>query len=243
MNKIRKITNPIAWETLQARMDHAAITGQPMIERPFWYENTATGQLYYDLYGCIGWPTEVSDKDMGMPGYVAVVGVVKPKAEGKPIQDAALQLLAEMESRDIATLLNGVMSCREEYGFRVHPGLMQGFFGDPERFITALALLNERLIAKGGERESILIIPPDDFYVQHSFDHYVRSLRSVVSQEHVRFYFGGCEILKNHLREFKRDNPAVFAVGGLVHSLLSRTMWMDAHSREVAFCVEGEGDK
>jgi hypothetical protein len=89
----------------------------------------------------------------------------------------------------------------------------------------------------GGSEQAILIIPPDDFYSPKAFDHYVRSLHSVIVPGSVRFYFGGNDILKNKLREFKRDNPAVMAVGGLVHSLLSRTMWMD-QSRSNAFTVD-----
>jgi hypothetical protein len=84
---------------------------------------------------------------------------------------------------------------------------------------------------------AILIIPPDDFYVPKAFDHYVRSLRSVIVPSRVRFYFGGNDILKNKLREFRRDDPAVMAVGGLVHSLLSRTMWADT-SRENIFTIQ-----
>jgi hypothetical protein len=143
--KVQKITHPFAWELTQARIDESIVTGQPLVERPFWYENQETGQLYYDLYGCLGWPTEVSDKDQGMPGYVGIVGIIKPKTEGKPIQDAAVQLLAEVESYDVPTLLDEVIRLRTEYGFGCHRGLLQAFMGDPERFITALALYNERL--------------------------------------------------------------------------------------------------
>ena len=234
MLKIKKITHETPFELLQARKDAAIYTGQRLVERPFWYENIETGQCYYDLYGCLGWPTEVSDTDSGMPGYVAVVGIVKNE---KNPQDAVFQLLAEAESKDIPTLLNKILELRATFGFGLHPNLLQAWFGDPERFITTTALLNEKLIERGGSEQAILIIPPDDFYSPKAFDHYVRSLHSVIVPGAVRFYFGGNDVLKNKLREFKRDNPAVMAVGGLVHSLLSRTMWMD-QSRESAFTVD-----
>ena len=234
---IEKITHPHAWNVLQARIDESIVTGQPMIERPFWLKNTITGQLYYDIMGCVGWPTEVSDRDEGMPGYVGIIGVVKSKAEGKPVQDAAFQLLAEEESRDVPSLLDMIIEIREEYGFGLHPDLLQAWFGDPERFITTLALKNERLTTGGKERDAIMIKPPIDFGNPMTFDNYVRSLQSVIIPGKVRFYFGGCEILRNKLREFKRDCPAVMAVGGLIHSLLFETLWMDSTQSNV-FTVE-----
>ena len=236
--RIKKITHPQAWELMQARIDEAVVTKQSLVERPSWYENIQSGQRYYDLYGCVGWPTEVSDKELGMSGYVAIMGVVKPLGN-RPIADADFQLLAEAESQDVPTLLDHIVRLRNEWGFGLHPDLLSAWFGEPERFVTTIALENERLVAKGGDRQAILIIPPDDFYVPGTFDHYVRSLRSAIVPNRLRFYFGGNEILKNKLREFKRDDPAVYAVGGMVHSLLSRCTWMD-QTRENIFTVEEE---
>ena len=87
--------------------------------------------------------------------------------------------------------------------------------------------------------QAILIAPPDDFGSPLAFDHYVRSLHSTLTPENTRFYFGGNDILKNKLREFTRNNPAVMAVGGLVHSLLLRCTWMD-QTRENMFVLEEE---
>ena len=237
MGRIALVTHPHAYEILQARIDQARITNQPLIENPFWFENTDTGQLYYDILGCVGFPTEVSDRDEGMPGYVGIIGIIKPKTEGKPVQDAAFQLLTERENKDVPSLLDTIIEIREEYGFGLHPDLLQAWFGDPERFITTLALKNERLTTGGKERDAIMIKPPIDFGNPMTFDNYVRSLQSVIIPGKVRFYFGGCEILRNKLREFKRDCPAVMAVGGLIHSLLFETLWMDSTQSNV-FTVE-----
>ena len=241
MGRIALVTHPHPWEVLQARTDESIVTGQSLIERPFYFKNTVTGQLYYDIMGCVGWPTEVSDRDEGMPGYVGIIGVIKPKTEGKPIQDAAFQLLTERENKDVPSLLDMIIEIREEYGFGLHPDLLQAWFGDYERFTTVLALKNERLTAGGKERNAILIRPPIDFYEPKAFDNYVRSLQSVIVPGKVRFYFGGCDILRNKLREFKRDCPAVVAVGGLVHSLLSQCEWMDSTQSNV-FTVEEKYD-
>jgi hypothetical protein len=225
-----------------ARRDHAVITGQPLIERPYWYENIENGDTFHDLYGCIAWPTEVSDKDNGLPGYAAVVGVVRPRNLGKDVHydpaDAKFMLLAEAEEADVPGLLLKCLDLREKYGFGLNPTLMATWLGDPERFVTTVALMNERLILKGGEQKTFLIAPPDDFYVSRIFDSYFRSLRSCMVVERTRWYFNGLDILQNRLKEFKRDDPAVLAAGGLVHSLLNRSMWMDRSEESTIFNVE-----
>ena len=217
--------------------DEANVTGQEYVERPFWYENTETGQCYYDLFGCLGWPSEVSDKDEGMPGFAGVVGVVRPQGEVRRPKEAVFRLLAEFESKDVPTLLDGVLGLREEYGFGLRSGLLQTFWGDPDRFVMALALLNEKLTVDRKTQNAILVSPPDGFYEPLAFDHYVRSMRSVIMPDRVRFYFGKNEILRARLKEFRQNDPAVFAIGGLVHTLLAQPEWMDLN-RENVFVLE-----
>lgn len=242
--KIKKVTHPFADETLQARIDEAVVTGQPLVERPFYYQNIETGQKYYALYGCIGWPSEVSDVDNGMPGYIAVVAAVKPEDDDEEFnpKDAKFQLLAEFENKDVPTLLKKMVVMRAEWGFGLHPDLLQTWTGDSTRFQQLLALMNASLTSSGGSKNAIMLSEPNDFGDSHSFDHYVRSFESVVLAGQPRFYFGGFGILKSKLREFKRDNPAVMAIGGLVHSMLLRCMWLDPQ-REAAFVIEDETDK
>ena len=240
MSKILLTAHPESMAVAQAWQDEAIVTGERYVERPHWYENVETGQTYYEVFGCLGWPSEVSDKDEGLPGYAGVVGIVRPKSGVRAAKDAVFQLLAEIEDRDVPTLLDGVLQLRSDYGFGIYPGLMQTFWGDPDRFITILALLNERLTV-GGMKNAILVSPPGDFYEPKAFDHYVRSMRSVLMPDKVRFYFGKNDILKTRLKEFRQNDPAVFAMGGLVHSLLLQSMWMD-FTRENSFNVEGEED-
>jgi hypothetical protein len=243
MSKIRLVTHPYAVDLLQARTDYAAISGVEMVERPYWFKNTETGQLYYSLYAAIGWPSEVTDSTDGQPGYAAVVGVVRPNKDldsTNPL-NANFQLLAEAESKDVPTLLRECCRLRKEYGFGVQRNLLRVWIGDPERFFTPLAICNEKLIEDGGERAAILITPPDDLYTQKIFDNYVRALRSTLLEDSRRFYFGHNDILQNRLREFKKDDPCVFAVGGLVYTLLCRCRWMDAQG-ENAFTVKDENE-
>ena len=239
---IELVTHPYAVDLLQARTDYAAITGVEMIERPYWYRNRKTGQLYYSLYAALGWPTEVTDHTDGMPGYAAIVGVVRPGVAWDVPTDALnanFQLLEEFESKDVPTLLKECCRLREKYGFGVQRNLLTFFFGDPERFLIPLALFNEVLIEEGGDRNAILVTPYDEMYAQKIFDSYVRSLRSTLLEQSRRFYFGHNDILQNRLREFKKDDPTVFAVGGLVFSLLNSCRWMN-NQHEGIFTVEDE---
>lgn len=237
MIKIRKVTHPDSVAIMRSWMDEANITGKQYVQNPFWYENIETGQTYYDLFGCLGWPSEVSDKTEGLPGYIGVVGVVRPREGGRRPEDSVFQLLTEYETLDVPTLLDNMVTMRNDYGFGLHPDLMSTWFGDPERFVTILALFNERLIFGQSSKNAILVSPPNDFYEPKAFDHYVRSMRSVIMPDKIRFYFGKNEILKSRLKEFRQNDPAVYAIGGLVHLLLSQCMWMN-QIRENAFVLE-----
>ena len=236
---IEHITHPHASELWQARIDHAHITNQPLVERPYWYMDTTTRFLYHDLYACIGWPSEVSEKDTGLPGYAAIVGILRPSTLDMDThydaKDAEFILLAEAEDKDVPTLLAKCCEMREKYGYGIQPNLLKVWFGDPDRFNTTLALFNEDL----GEQKAILVTPADDFYSPKIFDNYVRSLQSTVVESKQRFFYGGNTILKDRLQEFYRDDPAALAMGGLIHSLLGRCMWM-SQSEQGAGCFSVE---
>jgi hypothetical protein len=230
---IKKVTHEYAYELRQARLDEAHITGQPMIERPFYYENLLTGEQYYDVFGCVAWPTEVSDKDDGRPGYVGIVGVVKDE---QPIEEPIFRLLAEYESKNIPSLLQKMIELRWLYGYGQHPTLLATWWGDSDRFVSTLARFNEK--HKGKE---LMVAPPVDFQLPTKFDDYARSMQSTISKdiEIKRFKFSGLDILKNRLREFKRDEPAVMAVGGLIHTLLLSYSWMDQAQENIFVIEEG----
>lgn len=228
---IKLVSHPHPVEIMQARRDHAHLTGQPLMERAFWYEDLKTGFRYHDLFGCIGWPSQVADNSKGIPGYAAIVAVLRPKSLDKnsyyDARDAKFVLLCESETYDVPTLLRNCVKMRTKYGFGLHPDLLNVWRGDPERFYKPLALFNERLIEKGGDQAALLITPPEDFYTPMIFDNYVRSLESTIRGEEKRFYALNGGILKTRLNKFLQDDPAVLAVGGLIHTLLSYCAWMD----------------
>lgn len=234
--KIKKCAHPQAFELLQARRDAAIVAGQPFVERPHYYEHTESGQQYYELFGCVGWPNAITDKNKASnkPGYIAVVGIVKGKAGP---EKAPFKILAEYEDHNIIGLFSEMIKMRAEWGFGLFPGLLQTWIGDESRFITELAMFNEELIRRGGDSQAILITPPDDFDDTKVFDVYIRAISQALDQGHQRLFYGGNTILKNRVREFLDKDPVIMGMGGLVHSLLSRTMWMD-QSRENVFVME-----
>jgi len=240
---IRHISHPEPAALYQARKDHAAVTGKDFAELPYWFEDTTTGVLFHALYACIGWPSEVSDKDLGMPGYAAVIGIIRPDDLKKDThydpRDAKFLLLDEVQDADVPTLIKKCLELRGKYGFGVQKDLMNIWYGDPERFLTVMALANERLIDKDGERSAFLIVPPDDFYVPKIFDNYVRSLQSVMMRGALRLQFmAHCTILRSRIDEFRRQDPAVLAAGGLIHTLLNQCMWLGQIEGKTVFNVE-----
>lgn len=240
---IKHISHPEPTMLYQARKDQAHITGKDSIELPYWFEDTTTGDMFHALYACLGWPSEVSDKDRGLPGYAAVIAILRPDQLKRDVhydpRDAEFLLLDEVQDFDVPTLIRKCLELRDKYGFGTQKDLMNIWYGDPERFITVMALENERLIDKGGENNAFLIAPPDDFYVPKIFDNYVRSLQSTVIRGKPRLFFTpGLEILKDQINEFRRDDPAVLSAGGLIHTLLNRCMWLGQVEGETVFNVE-----
>ena len=227
---LKLITHPEPWQTYRARQDEAKVTGQPFVEKPWWYENTETGQLYYELYACIGWPTPVTNQGLGLPGYAAIIGVVRPSEtiEHTSPVDANFQLIEESESRDVNSLIEKCVVLRRKYGYS------GSFTGNPEKFVTTIALKNEALRRKDITKKDVITIsPPLDFYDTNNFEIYVRALRSCIQADSTRLYFGGNPILKTRIQEFTVDDPAVMAVGGIVHTLLNNVLWMDSSTSNV----------
>ena len=242
MGIISLVTHPYPQEIYQARLDRAIVTNQELVERPYWYKNEATSQLYFDVYAAIGWPSEVIDSKDGLPGYIAIVGVVRPdtKLDTDP-RNAKFQIIEEYESANVPTLLDNCLLLRDKYGYGIRKDFLNIWIGDPDRFLTTLALFNERITdGQKDDKDAVMVSPPDDFYVSNIFDNYIRDIESVVVKDNRRLYFGYNEILQNKFREgFTDKDPAIWAIGGLIHTLLCRCTWMDSCT-ETAFTIDEE---
>lgn len=236
--KIQKIDpEPVDYLLWQSMLADAQVTGRPLVERPWHYRNIETGQKYYNLYGCVGWPTNITNKakSTNRPGYLAVVGVIKSK---RPAENALFQLLDEVESSSVQHLISEMLRLRHEWGFGLHPSVLDAWYGDQERFITPLALRNEQLIKAGGERQGLLINTPRDFYDPKVFDVYLRHLTDALAKASQRLYYGENEILRNRAAEFLDDkDPVILGMGGLIYTLVNETPWLEA-TRPGIFNVE-----
>jgi len=93
-----------------------------------------------------------------------------------------------------------------------------------------------------GEMHGFWVYPPDDFYHVDYFEIYVRQIRECLtpnSEGKKKLQIGKCNVLRNHLQNFSTDSikklntvrnvkdyPAVFALDGLIHTLLKRKPWL-----------------
>jgi len=234
--RIRLIAPPEAPQLRQARMDEAIVTGQPFFEKPYYYENIETGQQYHDLFGCVGWPNVITDKNKApnKPGYIAIVGIIK---NSEPVEKAPFRIMEEFESHNILYLFDEMVRMRNEWGYGLHPDLLRTWIGDSDRFITELAIFNDEFVRYGKPQNSILIAPPDDFGIPNMFDVYTRTISQALDSDTQRLFYGGNTILKNRIKEFMDKDPVIIGMGGLVYSLVRRCTWMD-QTQENVFTVE-----
>ena len=234
-----KLVNPTEIDYLryQSTVDDAHCKGIKLTPRAYHYEDTETGQQYHDLYGCIGWPTEDEDNKKGLPGYLAIIGVVK--SDKRPPEKAGFRLMGEYENPYLIALFMGIQVLRNQFGFGQHPELLKTFYGDPDKNITDLAAYNADLERTGEIKKEIILAPPLDMYDTEAFDNYKRSLDTAILNQPTRFVFGGNSILKTKHHEYRRNNPAVYAIGGLIHTLLHTTPWMDSQSENMFVVEEG----
>lgn len=222
--------------TMQARRDFALIQKQRVVEPAYWFRNTETGEEYHGLYAGIGWPQRVTEKGDQLPGYAVIVAVTKGQGVA---EDAAFKIVEEIESLSVDLLIQKCIKLRARWGFGVHPHLMRVFLGDYRQFEMVVANYNARVIeSDGDDRQAFIVSPPDDFDNLQAFDIFVRRLQSVLTAKAKRLYLGDHEIIKNRILSFRRDDPAIMALGGLVHALLLRTPWMEQSTPSVFQLLE-----
>lgn len=212
--------------TMQARRDFAKVTKTPIVEKPYWFRDTDTKREYHGIYGAIGWPQKLSERGDELPGYGVIVGVLRDA--GNKAEHAAFHVLEEAEHKAEDLLIQQCVQMRERWGYGVHKDILPFFFGDYRPFELTVAHFNTRLLeATGTDEHAFIVSPPDDFDQPNAFDIYMGRLRTVLSSEAKRLHLDNHEIIKNRILAFRRDDPAIMALGGLMHTLLIRSPWME----------------
>jgi len=231
-------------EETQARKDWAIVTGQKEVPKPTYYENIETGEKYYHIAGAIGWPWE------SIPGYAMVIGVNKTD-DGL----CRMTILEEIEDSNVPRLLLRCVGLREKYGYWDSSELMRYFFGDDTRYTPITLNICFKLREKDGygDGHGFWIYSPDDFYEKDHFETYVRQVLAALTKDetgHKMLIIGQNEKIRNHIQTLSNDSvtrlemrqrakeyPAMFALGGLVHTLLQRKPWLEGSGGE-AFNLE-----
>ena len=223
---IELVQNDTDRDTMQARRDFARITGTDLVELPYWFRDTKTDISYHSIFGAIGWPRKISERGDDRKGYAVIIGVAKGNTD--PAR-ARFVLLDETEENSVELLLSDAIAMRKRWGFGVHKSLMRVFIGDHRQFEMVVANYNTRMVEAGKEDEALMLSPPDDYESPQAFNIYMRQLQAVLSKRTIpkRLHLGQGSIIAKRITAFQRDDPAVFAIGGLIHTLLLRSPWME----------------
>ena len=217
---------PIA--TMQARRDYAHVTKSRVVEPPYWFRDTFTGKEYHGIYGAIGWPQRLTEYGKERPGYAVIIGVRKIKGEDP--ENARFDVLEELGeisgSEDV--LIKDCVLMRNRWGYGIHDSILPVFYGDHRPFELVVADFNTHVAeSTNDDRDAFIVSPPDDFDSSNAFDIYMGRLRSVLAAKAKRLNLGDNTIIKNRIVSFKRDDPAIMALGGLMHTMLLRMPWME----------------
>ena len=209
---------------MMARRDFAKVTGQEVVENPYWFKNMETGEFYYSIYGCIGWPERVEGHFSKVKGYAAILAILK-RSDRKP-EAAVFKVVDEIEDKGVENLIMKCFKLREKWGFGLHPDLLPVWFGDHLQRELIVAKMNTKLVEKGKDDQAFIVSPPNDFEYPNAFDNYMDQLRTVLGSEK-RLYLGNSNVIKKRLESFSRNDPVITAVGGLIYTLLMRQPWLE----------------
>ncbi len=223
----------------QSRKDWSVVSGKKDYPKPTYYRNKKTGAAFSHIAGGIGWP------GVNVPGYALVVGVEKTEDP-----EPRFFVLAEIEDHNVTRLLLKCVELRERYGYWESSEILRHFIGDDTRYEPISLAVNFKLREKdgSGEGHGFWIYKPDDFDQPDYFEIYVRQIRECLTPNSAgkkRLQIGKFNTLRNHLQNFSSDSikklhtkrkvkdyPAVFALGGLIHTLLERKRWLSGSGGE-----------
>jgi hypothetical protein len=182
----------------------AEMEGITHIHRPLAWIDT-DGQRYSHIAGAIAMPT------FEMPGYLLTIGI--------EFETETLHCLDEYETDSEIELIQRAGEISDEYG-----DALAMIYGDPSRLMPLTLDL----------QKPVLISHPVGSDLDDAFQLYVSRLQSSLMSTNKVLMLDGCNVLRNHIMAFTRDkakqkdNPVVYAAGGLVHTLLTFRPWETA---------------
>lgn len=205
----------------------ARILGQQFVPKPIIYLHTESGQEFSHIAGGLAYPSAYA------PGFVAVVGVDWVEGDAEP----PIRVLDEAESHTVEGLLNECLKLRERYGYPEYRGILDLWIGDHERFLTLVGDFN--LKHSKDNKHGVYIAPPPDLDQPDHFEIFMRRLQGLLGSRKAgkRLFLEGSTPLQNQLQNLPPDAlddadrfPALLALGGLVHHLMSVKPWMQPTS-------------
>lgn len=216
-------------ETRQARHDWAIVTGQMRELKPTVARDTRTGIDYAAICGAIGWPTASE------PGCMIILGVNKDR----------LDVLDFVEFQSVYVLLDAVVMSRQKYGYSKFRGILPDWIADPDRYQALVIDTSVALEKKLGSSYGLYIREPADWYEKFVFPLYMWQLKTALADK--RLDLNDFQGLIGRLREVHPDDidkgkifdyPAVGALAGLVHTVLTERTWEQDIDNEKPFTTD-----
>lgn len=208
----------------------SAIEGRRYVRKPTYFKNKETGDEYYTIVGAIAFPVGK------FPGFAVLVGVLKESENEKAPR---LQVLAEIEEKDLVALLSACEQARWKWGY---PHQLDLFIGDAEHFMQAIADFNDRIeTGPPDTEEGIYLSPPADFEDTRKDAIYLQTAKSLLNSamgSGKRLLIGENRLLRAHLKSVPpdirkvEDIPALAALAYSCHTLLADQPWLETTKPE-----------
>jgi len=183
----------------------AQTTNKKTHERPYaWVDNN---NAYSHITGALRLPT------FDFPGFLLTVGV-------RYNDFIKIDCLEEFESDDPYLLIDKAKSIQKDYGQEV----IKNWWGDPVELMS--------IVGEKNKKNPIYISSPADYNQSDAFLTYVARLKTALSPSNKSLYIHNCNLLRNHISSFQRNNKikeheniALFVTGSLLHTLLLARPW------------------
>jgi len=215
----------------------AFITGAQWVPQPTYYRNNENGDNYYTLAGALAYPSE------RLPGFAVIVAAMK---EAETPSEPRFKVLDEIE----APTVEGLLKLCAQRRWRWHyPKLLGFFYGDHERYSSALTEFNTHIERSQEGDRGLYLAQPADFEQPNKTEIYLERIRSYLTtceDGRKRLSLGSCDKLRIHLEKLPTDAaklhiedfPAVAALGYALHSMAQGRPWMESADSRIETYVD-----